>query len=397
MGISSRIRLNLYIIHPPYLPYLKDESKLREEYLFTFLLLLFWLAIYILSKVLPLKKYGLHIKPFLIKYESEIFRRFLYKYSGKWKNLWRFLSYISVLLGLGLIIFSLTFLLGNAAETFLLGVRETAVVPIIPGLTLSLYWLPYFLVAVMAAVFTHEAAHGITALIEGIGVKSAGAFLLAVFPGGFVEIDEKELERLPYTSRIKIFSAGAASNILGGLLIFLTISLLFVQTPSGIVVLNVLEGGPLDVAGIGRWDVIYALNGTPIRTLKDLVTFMVDVKPGERLVASTSRGNVTLVAAPSPGNASRAVIGIVFPSLTYYPSRLGLGFFWDVQAYLTLNWLFIVLVNVAIFNMLPIPLLDGDRFIQCLLERFADKGKLVKRALNALSIFLIVINMALSL
>ena len=370
---------------------------MKEEYLFMLFLLFFWLVIYILNKILPLKKYGLDVKPFFIKYESERFRRFLYKYSGKWKILWKFFSYISIFLGFGLMIFSIIFLLGNLAKMFFLGGRGTTVVPVIPGLTLSLYWLPYFLVAIIIAVFIHEAAHGIVALIEGIHIRSAGAFVLAVFPGGFVEIDEMELKRLPYASRIRIFSAGAASNILGGLLVFLVASCLFTQVSSGIVVLNVLDGGPLDLAGVRRWDVIYALNGTPIRTLQDLVAFMADVKPGERLIVSTSRGNVTIVTAPSPENASRAIIGIAFPLLPYYPSRLGLGFFWDVQIYLTLNWLFVVLASVAIFNMLPIPLLDGDRFIQCLLEKFAERGELVKKLFNVLSLFLIVVNMALSL
>lgn len=370
---------------------------MEEGYLFALLLLLFWLAVYMLSKILPLKKYGIYVKPFFIKYESERFRRFLYKSSGKWKILWKFLSHLNVFLGLGLMIFSLIFLLGNLAEIFLVGMRGTVIVPVIPGFTLSLYWLPYFLAAIIIAVFIHETAHGIIALTEGVQVKSAGAFILAFFPGGFVEIDEEELKQLPYTSKIRIFSAGVASNILGGLLIFLILSCLFVQTPSGIVVLNVLEGGPLDAKGIGRWDVIYALNGTPIHTFQNLVTFMVDVKPGESLIISTSKGNITIVTASSPENASRGIIGIMFPSLPYYPSRLGLGFFWDVQIYLTLDWLFVVLVNVAIFNMLPIPLLDGDRFIQCLLEKFADKGNLVKKFFNFLSLFLIVINMALSL
>jgi len=371
----------------------------NDEYLFAFLLLLFWLAIYMLSKILPLKKYGLHVKPFFIKYESERFRKLLYKLSlsNRWRILWKFSSHLNVFLSLGLMFFSIMFLLGNITEMFLLSERKAAIVPVIPGLTLSLYWLPYFLVAIIVTVLTHEAAHGVIALIEGVRIKSAGAFIFAVFPGGFVEVDEKELNRLPSTSRIKIFSAGAASNILGGLLVFLLLSCLFTPTPSGIVVLNVLENGPLDVADIKRWDVIYALNGTPIHTLQDLVNFMANVKPREKLVVSTNKGNITIETIPSPENASRAIIGIVFPSLLYYPSRLGLGFFWDVQTYLTLNWLFIALVNVAIFNMLPIPLLDGDRFIQCLLEKFADKGMLVKKFFNALSLFLIIVNMALSL
>ncbi len=370
---------------------------MREEYLFALLFLISWLVAYLLSKILPLKRYGLHVKPFFIRYESEGFRRILYKYSNRWIPLWKIFSYLSVFSGFGLTLFSLIFLSGNLVEIFLQSGRGAAITPVIPGLTLSLYWLPYFLIAVIVAVFTHEAAHGVLALVDGASIKSAGVLILAIFPGGFVELDERELERMPRESKLKIFSAGSASNVLGGMLIFLLTLCFFVQTPSGIVVLNILEGGPLDLAGIERWDVIYALNGTPIRTYQDLAAFMANVRPGERLTVSTSKGNITVTTISSPENKERAIIGIVSPFLLYYPSRLGLGFFWDVQLYLTLNWLFLVLVNIALFNMLPIPLLDGDRFLQCLLEKFAEKGDAVKKFFNLLSIFLLVANMALSL
>ncbi|MEM2309291.1 MAG: site-2 protease family protein, partial [Candidatus Bathyarchaeia archaeon] len=378
-------------------PNIQGEAYLSEGLLFAILTLAFWLAVYVLGRILPLEKHGLIVKPLFIRYDSEGFKSLLYKCSGKWRALWKVFSHISVLLGLGLMIFALIFLSRNLLELLLVSGREIAVVPIVPGLTLSLYWLPYFLIAVLIAVFTHESAHGILALTEGAGVKSAGALILAVFFGGFVEIDEAEISRLSYTSRMRIFSAGSASNILGGLLVLLLTSALFTQTPSGIVILEVLEGGPLDSVGIGRWTVIYAINGTTINTHQDLSNFMLRVKPGDRLILSTSLGERVVTAAPNPNDANRAIIGIISPSLLYYPSRLGLGFFWDTQLYLVLNWLFLVLVNVAIFNMLPIPLLDGDRFLQCLLNRLSAKGDLIKKFFNILSIFLIAANITLSL
>jgi len=364
---------------------------LKGELIFALFILAFWLAVYILGRILSLKRYGVEVKPLLLKYNSEGFKSLLYKFSSRWRRAWIFFSHISILLGFGLMLFAIIFLSGNLIESLLPGGEGAVITPIIPGLTLSLYWLPYFLIAVIVAVFTHEAAHGIIALIEGIDIKSAGALILAIFFGGFVEIDEGKLNNLPQVSRMKIFSAGSSSNILGGLIVFLILSALFIQSPSGIVVLEVLDGGPLDAAGIRRWDVIYALNGTIIRTYQDLVEFMSGIRPGDTLIVSTSRGVFTIKIIPNPDNSERAIIGIVRPVLQYYPSRLGLSPFWNIQAYLTLNWLFLILVNVAVFNMLPIPLLDGDRFLQCLLERIAGSDTL-RKFLNILSLFLMAAN-----
>ncbi|MCX8171728.1 MAG: site-2 protease family protein [Candidatus Bathyarchaeota archaeon] len=371
---------------------------MSRESLFIFLILIAWLAIYLLGRVLPLRRYGLDIKPLFIKYESKWFKDLLRKYSERQKVLWKAFSTISVPLGLGLMLFITVFLSRNIVEAFLYRRREATVVPIIPGLTLDLLWLPYFLVAVLTAVFVHEAAHGIIALIEGVNIKSAGLLALAIFPGGFVEVEEEEINRLPPLSRMKIFSAGSSSNLIFGLITLLLISTLFSSTSSGIVVINVLENAPLQKAGIGRWDVIYALNNTRIRSQHDLLAFMSNVKPGDRLVVSTNRGDFLIVSARSPEDERKAIIGILSPYLPYYPSLIGFGYFWDIQVYLTLQWLFIVLVSVAIFNMLPIPMLDGDKFLQCLFEGAAKTGsKVLKRFFNALSLFLLIANIMLGL
>lgn len=372
---------------------------MSKEYLIILSLLIAWLAAYFLGRVLPLKRYGLDIRPLFIKYESKWFKDLLYKCSSRQKVLWRVFSSTSVLLGFGLMIFIVVFLLRNLVGTLFLHYRQVAaVIPIIPGLTLDLLWLPYFLIAVLAAIFMHESAHGIIALIEGVEIKSAGLLALAIFPGGFVEIEEEEINRLPHLSRMKIFSAGSSSNLIFGLIMLLLISVLFSSTPTGIIVINVLENGPLQKAGIGRWDVIYALNNTRISSQRDLSAFMSNVKPGDKLVVSTNKGDFLIESARSLEDEHRAIIGILSPYLSYYPSRLRLGYFWDTQIYITLYWLFMVLINVAIFNMLPIPMLDGDKFLQCLIERaFRKGGGALKKFFNAFSLFLIIANIMLSI
>lgn len=361
-------------------------------------LLIVWLAIYLLGRVLPLKKYGLDIKPFFVKYESERFKRILSKCSGRQRVLWRLFSHISVFSGFGLMVFAIGFLSINLMRPLLRYGREVTVVPIIPGLTLDPVWLPYFLIAVLVAILTHEAAHGIIALTEGVKVKSAGLLAFAIFPGGFVEVNEEEMNRLPRISRMRIFSAGSSSNLVFGLMALLITWTLFSPVPSGIVVINVLEKGPLHEAGIGRWDIIYALNDTRINTYLDLSAFMSRAKPGDRLMVSTSKGNFSITVIQSPEDKDKAIIGLLSPYIPYYRSRLGLSSFWDTQIYLTLSWLLSVLFSVAIFNMLPIPMLDGDRFLQCLIEKASEKSyAFLKKFFNVLSLFLMVANMAVSL
>lgn len=367
---------------------------MNEILIFLLSLMAFWLAIYALDRILHLKRYGFKVKPLFIKWESGRFRALLYRFSGRLGRMWRALSYVYMFIGFGLMALTLALLSWNLVRGLLPHEAAVAVAVLVPGLTLRLYWLPYFLVAVVVTIIVHEAAHGIAALREGVGIKSAGAFLFAMFPGGFVELDGVDLKRAPRASRIKIFSAGSASNLLAGLLVLLLMLGLFAQSPSGIIATEVLEGGPLHSAGVRSWDIIYALNGTGVYTQRDIADFMSRVKPGDRIIVKTSRGDFIVTAAPSPEEPLRPILGLASP-IPYYPSRLRLCQPIDIHLYLVLNWLFLVLFSVAAFNMLPIPLFDGDRVIQCLLEGAPGAGSAIKGLLNTISIFLIIANVVI--
>jgi membrane-associated protease RseP (regulator of RpoE activity) len=367
-----------------------------EVWVFAAGLLVFWLFVHLLDKTLSLKKYGIKVSLVVIKYESERFKAFLYKASQKGRKLWKVFSNLSMALGAGLLIFAMYFLSENLLRFVQPGGDGSPVVPILPGLTIRVDWLPYFILAFLVAALTHEAAHGIIARVEGVNIKSAGLFFALVQPGGFVAPDEEELEKSSTASKMRVLSAGSSMNLLVGLLAFLAISLLFFRAPSGIVVIELLENGPIEQAGLQRWDVIFAVNGTRIGTPNDLDEYMANVAPGDQLVLSTSRGDVPVIAASHPEKPGKAIIGFVSYML-YYPSRLGLGYFWDTQLHTTLNWVFLLLVNLAIVNMLPIPLLDGDHFLNYFLQKYARKNNWIRMFFNAASLFLIATNMALSI
>ena len=358
-------------------------------------LLVFWLFANLLHKALSLENYGLKLSWIFIKYESQRFKAFIENVSQWSREAWRAFSNLSLALGVGLMAFSIYFLSDNLLKFVRPGGVGSPVVPVLPGLTIQVHWLPYFVLAFLLAALTHEIAHGVVARLEGVRVKSAGLFLALVQPGGFVEPDEKSLEDSPTVSKMRILSAGSSINLLTGLLVSLLLAVVFFRAPSGIVVLGVLEEGPLEQAGIQRWDVIYAINGTQMRTIIDLGELMANVTPADKLILSTSRGDLLIASSSDPDDPDRAVIGLT-SSMPYVASRLGLGFFWDTQLYTTLNWMFVLLVNLAIINMLPIPLFDGDRFLQYFFQKYG-KGDWIKMLFNAASLFLIAANMALTM
>jgi len=116
------------------------------------------------------------------------------------KTFWKLLWDIGIISGLGilftgLIIFSInivTFFLPKSSN-----VTPIAIAPVIPGITVSLASLPYFVVAIMIGTIVHEFGHGIAAINEKISLKSTGIFVFLLFFGAFVEPVEEKFQSLP--------------------------------------------------------------------------------------------------------------------------------------------------------------------------------------------------------
>ena len=97
-----------------------------------------------------------------------------------------------------------------------------AVSLVIPGVTsiggIKIPFWTILIIFIVAAV--HEFGHGLLARIWKMKIKSTGLVLLAIIPGAFVEIDEKELEKRPLKEKLSVLAAGPFFNIILAILTF---------------------------------------------------------------------------------------------------------------------------------------------------------------------------------
>jgi membrane-associated protease RseP (regulator of RpoE activity) len=328
-------------------------------------------------------------------YKSKALNKTIDSWAKRKRKLWLVLSNVSIALGIGLMAFSIYFLLNNLLRFIFQTRLVSPVFPVIPGLTLRLYWLPYFVAGAVVAVLTHELAHGIIARLENIPVLSTGVLAAVVFFGAFVEPDEKVFEKAPLKVRLRVLAVGSSTNLVTALLTFLLLSGLF-EAPSGVIIQETLPNGPADRAGLGQWDVIYAINGNKTSTILDFVRYMNQTEPNEKIILSTNKGPKTVTTTLSKTN--RTIIGVVlFPFSSYRPSRLGLGHYLDINLFLTLFWIYLITLSLAIFNMFPLYPFDGERFLYYPLKKLLGKRKLkLREALNAIFLSLLAGNMLLS-
>jgi membrane-associated protease RseP (regulator of RpoE activity) len=299
-----------------------------------------------------------------------------------------------------------------------------------PYLPLSV-WL-----AIIVAVFIHEASHGIVARSLGMKVKAAGIVLLAFLPiGAFVEVDDKELKATKGSNSLRVLAAGSGINFVVGiaciLLLILTVS---TMTPvvKGAGIYGVVQDSPTlhspaYVAGIQPGDFVLAINNSPVTDLSVLrngnytigekvnltvwqsgQTRVVPIVLGNYTVTSVNQtsGQSTSVSYPFLGvneasYASLQAISSGYATLykasplayiSYIPTfqrvELSIPFSSDLSGFYTsplgaltpavtntLFWLFFVNFNLAIFNSLPIYLMDGGQAFEIFL-RSAGKGRI---------------------
>jgi len=376
---------------------------LTPEFVFLLGLGVFWLVLYVVAYLFHLDKRGLEVKPGYFMFRSKALNSSIDKLAKKQRTLWTVLSNIGLAFSIGLMAYALYFFINN-----LFGFAQGAggyLVPAVPGLTLSLYWLPFFIFSAVVAILPHELAHGIVARLENIPVLSTGIIAILVLFGAFVEPDEKEVEKASLSARLRMLSAGSSTNLVTALLALLLLTGMF-SAPAGVMIFRVIPNSPLAKSGfnVQQWDVIQAVNNTQVSSYAQYSELVKNVGPDVTLTITIlhagQRENITLVTAPSPDNSSRGFVGfeVTFISLDYRPSRLGLDQYNDVNFHLTVFWVFLVAFSVAVVNMLPLYPFDGERVLYYPLERVVKKRKRELRiALGVFTWGLFALNIILSL
>jgi membrane-associated protease RseP (regulator of RpoE activity) len=176
-----------------------------------------WFVFYTVAKLLGFEKHGVVLSPLYALFKSTKLNDFILKL-GYWKpGLWRVLGNVGVVSSVGQAGFISWILFRNLWNFLYIPEKASPVQPLIPGLTVSVPSLPWFLVAAGLVILVHELAHGVMCVIDGVPIKSS-AFLLAVITfGGAVEADEEALRAASLMTKMRIYGAGSLINLLFGL------------------------------------------------------------------------------------------------------------------------------------------------------------------------------------
>lgn len=302
----------------------------------------------------------------------------------------RLLGDFGTVLGVLVGILGFVFMHYNLSQLLTRSPAASPVVPLIPGLTISYEALPFFAFAVLVTLFPHELMHALIAAAEGVPVKSAGAFLAVLFPGGFAELDEDELAKRPLRSQARVFAAGSFANVLTFLLVLVAAQLL-VQ-PLGVKVVGTIPGSPASGL-LQTGDVIVGVAGVPVHTVEDFTAALSSHKPGDLVRLSIERGGelieVAVTLASRPDEPARPMLGVyIQQALT---NEQLYGFLW---------WTAVVSGSVALLNMLPLYPLDGGRLLALFTGSIASLRKRSRAVTTLISVYsglLVVLNIVLSL
>ncbi|ABK76704.1 membrane-associated Zn-dependent protease [Cenarchaeum symbiosum A] len=348
--------------------------------------LIAWVVMLVVAKGLKLQNHGFEIKAYSIIYKNEGVQSVLTRMLTRSRRGIRVFADVSVVAGFVMMGFAFWFLFSNISAYFVKPTEFAEVTVLIPGVTLtSASAIINFLLCIPIVLIMHEGAHGIVATLERIKIKTGGfAIFIAMF-AGFVEPDEEEFNKAKKISKLRVIGAGATSNVLFSL--FLGIILLtnplfaiimpepilgaFYESPDGVLVLSLIEGSGAEQAGVLPNDVITGIGDDPVNTAADLQ--LIGLEPGETVDVSIMRDGTALtipvVVMESPDEPGRGLIGVLRDnSFAYQPIYDFIK--WDnPQVSLFLLWLWMISFFIGIINMLPLPILDGGKFIHSIIDK----------------------------
>ena len=377
--------------------------------------LIAWVVIFVTAKALKLERFGFTIKPYSLTYKNYKVQSALSKMLTRTKRGIRVFADVSVVAGFLMMGFAFWFLLANISNYFVEPTEFAELTVLIPGVTLtSASAILYFLLSIPIVLVVHEGAHGIVATLEKIKIKNGGfAIFIALF-AGFVEPDEEDFDKAKKISRLRVIGAGATSNVifafaLGAILLtnpmfamilpepFLG---LFYESPEGVLVLSVIEGGGAEQAGIKENDIISKIND--VRIVSPIDFQKINLIPGEVFNVTVLRDGQEIVfpvtIMPAPEDPERGLVGIMRDNNLSFKPIYNYIEWNNPQFSMFLLWLWMISFFIGIINMLPLPILDGGKFIHTIIDKKISEKSVngVMLAIYAFTFIIFGLNIALS-
>ena len=354
--------------------------------------LIAWVIIVLVAKGLKLDKRGFEIKPYSLTYKNYQVQSALTKMLNRTRRGVRIFADVSVVAGFLMMGFAFWFLLSNISNFFVKPTEFAQLTVLIPGITLtSSTAIAYFLLSIPIVLVIHEGAHGIVATLEKIKIKTGGfAIFIAMF-AGFVEPDEEEFNKAKRISKLRVIGAGATSNVifsfaLGVILLTNPVFAIivpepllgwFYESPEGVLILSIIQGSGAEKAGLEPNDIITAINDVSVITPLDFQK--IEMTPGETVTVTVLREEKELqfpvIVTPAPDDPERGLIGIMRDNSFAYKPLYNVIEWNNPQLSMFLLWLWMISFFIGIINMLPLPILDGGKFIHSIIEkRISEKS-----------------------
>jgi len=240
-----------------------------------------WFVVYGVLKLTKIDRPDLEIQPLYILFKSTRLNNLISCLAALNPKFWRVIGNIGVVSSIGQASFATWLLTNNLLRFIFKPEQATPVQPLIPGVTISISSLPWFMLAAGVVILTHELSHGIQCVLEGVKVKSSAIMLAVITFGGAVEPDEEELTKSSIMSRMRIFAAGSIVNLITGLLIIIIMTsfrglmpdflglflswLYFISI--NLAMMNMLPIGPLDGGQMWRTFTDTLPRGKQIQTI----------------------------------------------------------------------------------------------------------------------------------
>lgn len=287
------------------------------------------------------------------------------------------------------------------------------IMPIIPGITISIETFLYLLPGLSLAIISHELSHALAARYEGIRVRSAGFLIaLGILPAAFVEPDEDELTRAPTRSRLRVYAAGILANIV----VFAILSGVIIALSHGgtyIAIVDVEPGSFAYKAGIRSGDVFYSItvNSTVFHSVPEFTKYLANLreKNGGTLANVTlvvifqplKGENITVVkpsAPPSvPDRELYERIGIYLADIPSTLVKMGFSGTTAYTVFIVLALASMINIGLAVINAAPLFITDGAQMIRdiAVAKLGEEKGGFLATLVSAITLLVLLPNIQL--
>ncbi len=331
------------------------------------------------------------------------------KYSQKFREWIILLGYIGVGGGFIGLIFISFILIKNLFDLFAKPAATSGVSLVLPGLNVpGLGILPFWdwIIAIFLIAIIHEFAHGIVARAHNVKVKNTGIVLFGPIIGAFVEPDEQNLRKQKDITQYSILAAGAFSNVLMAIMAILLLSFVFtpiqqdMELPNGFTFASYYgEDFPFQQANIVPGTVITGLDGEATKNFQEFSELLAYTKPGQEIVINTKDKDYQVTLTENPENSRKSFLGIqTISNEVNVKYEQGIGFLiYQTIARLSvfLRWLFLLSLGIGLFNLLPLPIVDGGRMAQVFLHKLKgkEKGEKRYRQISLFFLFILLLNL----